>query len=71
TTLVRSPSVEVLTRSEGIKDALLILNAKIAYSITDKLDVYFNARNVGSDTRQHYGTDTISGTYLGGLSYNL
>ena len=61
----------VRTSTEGIKDALLILNAKIAYSITDKLDVYFNARNVGSDTRQHYGTDTISGTYLGGLSYNL
>ena len=61
----------VRTSTEGIKDALLILNAKIAYSITDKLDVYFNARNVGSDARQHYGTDTISGTYLGGISYNL
>ena len=56
---------------EGLKDANLILNAKISYAATEKFNVFISGRNIGGGSSEFYGSDEIDGVYLTGLSYNF
>lgn len=49
----------------------MILNAKASFQITDHLNVYVNARNLGASERQFAFTDRISSVYLMGLNLDL
>ncbi len=56
----------------GEIDGKLLLNSKITFHAIDKLNLYVNVRNIlGSDSREHYGTDRIGRSYYLGVSYNF
>ncbi|PLX14929.1 MAG: hypothetical protein C0599_17850, partial [Salinivirgaceae bacterium] len=53
-------------------DPNIIINAKVAYRVTDNFSVYINARNLLShgNTEMAYN-DKIKGLYMGGVSFNF
>ncbi|MEL7005207.1 MAG: TonB-dependent receptor plug domain-containing protein, partial [Bacteroidota bacterium] len=56
---------------QGLIEKNMIINAKISYEVVEGLQVYFNGRNIGGNSREFYGTDKMTGLYLGGVSYNF
>lgn len=52
-------------------DGRFILNAKVMYSLNSQLKVYANARNLFSNTYQHYFTDFIRPSYYFGFHFEL
>ncbi len=56
----------------GEIDNTFLLNAKISYSVLEKLSIYVNGRNlVGAGTNQHYGTAKTGTLLTGGLRLEL
>lgn len=56
---------------ESYIDQKLIVNAKVAYSITPNINIFVSARNAfNSDGREFFATDKIGAMYLGGLHFN-
>ncbi len=56
----------------GHIDGKFTLNAKINYKISDKVNVFLNARNLLNNEKQEYVfMDKIGGLYLAGLNINL
>jgi iron complex outermembrane receptor protein len=53
-------------------DPNIILNAKIAYRVTDNFSIYINARNLLSHGKTEMAyNDKINGLYMGGISFNF
>jgi len=49
-----------------------LLNAKVSYEFVNGLKAFVNVRNLtNDDSREYYGTDRISSSYLGGVSFNF
>ena len=56
----------------GEIDGKVIMNAKVAYSISNKFNVFVNGRNIlNSDSREFYGADRNGMQILGGFNFQL
>jgi iron complex outermembrane receptor protein len=50
----------------------VLVNAKVAYNITQKFNVFLNGRNIfHSNAREYYGTDRIGSVYALGAAFHL
>jgi len=50
----------------------VLVNAKAAYNITQKFNVFVNGRNIfNSNAREYYGTDQIGAVYAVGAAFHL
>jgi iron complex outermembrane receptor protein len=50
----------------------VLVNAKVSYALSEKINVYLNGRNItNSDSREYFGADKSSGLYLIGASFQL
>jgi iron complex outermembrane recepter protein len=60
------------TSSVGDISSKVLLNAKLNWSVTNKINLFLNGRNVTNNkTREVFGTDHTGGIYLAGASVNL
>jgi len=55
----------------GDIEGVVLLNAKLNFSITKQINVFLNGRNITANSRQYFGTDKIEGVYMLGASFNL
>ncbi len=56
----------------GHIDSKFILNAKVNYKLSNKVNVFINARNLlNNETQEYVFMDKIGGLYLAGFTINL
>ncbi len=65
-------SSEDYPNETGHMDSKFLLNAKVNYRLTDKINVFVNGRNIlNNDTREFVYMDKIGGLYLAGINIKL